>query len=160
VKNTIKLKLQFWPSSYACIIKNLRLTAHIWSHFSQNGKPHFSFSKGSSLFYCKGQFIVFTALHTCSYFKKRLSCALCTLHNTLCITKPILLKFVFIPREQISYDWENGRAMPWPWGCRVLASVLLIGWEIVSRYSRFSLIPKGIKWQRHGGHVGVPNNGH
>jgi hypothetical protein len=25
--------------------------------------------------------------------------------------------------------------------------------------SWFSLIPKGIKWQRHGSHVGVPNNG-
>jgi hypothetical protein len=26
-------------------------------------------------------------------------------------------------------------------------------------YSWFPLIPKGIKGQRHGGHVGVPNNG-
>jgi hypothetical protein len=30
---------------------------------------------------------------------------------------------------------------------------------IKCRYRAFSLIPKGIKWQRHGGHVGVPNNG-
>jgi hypothetical protein len=26
-----------------------------------------------------------------------------------------------------------------------------------SKDRAFSLIPKGIKWQRHGGHVGVPN---
>jgi hypothetical protein len=38
----------------------------------------------------------------------------------------------------------------------IVLTVIVI---LLTNYSWFSLIPKGIKWQRHGGHVGVPNNG-
>jgi hypothetical protein len=42
-----------------------------------------------------------------------------------------------------------------------LAKISLINFliKINISYRAFSLIPKGIKSQRHGGHVGVPNNG-
>jgi hypothetical protein len=39
------VKINFWKSSYACIIKKIWLTAHIWSYFSQNRKALFSLER-------------------------------------------------------------------------------------------------------------------